>query len=564
MAVEKLKFEISQTSTGSAIKDMNESLRKNRKELNATRVGIGEIAGALGEVSPAAGTAATSVGKFGTAFLGGGIVGGLIQSAIFAIGGAIAYFTGRTKEATEAANTYADALRGNVKDAIATARGEYAELAGDISKVEAEAKAALAAMNGEVTSEASFQIHQLHIDALQKITDDMTKEAVAVVNAETALKEANIRASAAVEVATNNHNAAKDALKNAQDRRTAAEEQLASVQSIYADETKRHAALLEERSRLQKAITDVDYLLENGMIDYYKAQEMRKASTVKLAEFEKAHAEEFAHLAELDKQVGASKRELASAETGLAQATRAEAAASASVGVARAESTRKILEAESSLEKAQAAESDAMLARAWAEDDAAEAARAAKEKDAELDKAKEERAKAEKDAAKRAESATVGGGVGGGGGGGGGGGAGGGAGGGEVRLDGGQLSQLTRPRGLDDKTWELLTSGKANVRDWQRYERQKDRERREEYARRKPDMIRISKLMQTPQALWAKSDREFFDTYKARIAPEMSKKMALELVKEGKTHFLTAEKFEKGTKTDKQILAYLEKALGIK
>lgn len=129
----------------------------------------------------------------------GGVWGALAAAANLTIG----FIVEKIQEMREAASKFAETLRDEVVQSITSINENFKKTSDQINQTKADAKDMMDVLNGEVAKNTQLKIHELHIETLQKITDDMSKAGKDVILADEAYQAACIKGAAAVETAAN-------------------------------------------------------------------------------------------------------------------------------------------------------------------------------------------------------------------------------------------------------------------------------------------------------------------------------------------------------------------------
>lgn len=227
MAEEKIQLTLGGDYTaGAAFAQGNRDIKNFQKAANDM---TGAIRGGLGTITKSLDSDLSNSIQKASGILGnlahGGIWGVLAAGVTTAIGYAVEKF----KEAQEAAKKYSEILRTEVVDAIKSIGNKFKDTSDQITKAREDAKGMMDVLNGEVANNAQMKIHELHIETLQKMTDDMSKAGKDVITADEAYQAALIKGSATMEQAANAVQTAKDNSQAATDKRIAAEEAYANI-----------------------------------------------------------------------------------------------------------------------------------------------------------------------------------------------------------------------------------------------------------------------------------------------------------------------------------------------
>lgn len=271
MADNHIQFRIGSTFEGEGFKKAQAALAENRKEIASSVRGLGELTNALGGISPATETAVSSVRSLGAAFLSGGIVGGTIQLAIQGISFAVEKGVELFKSFEERTRRLAETMRDDFLAAIGSSEARFKSLSAEMAKANQQARDLAAVLNGQVAQDVQMKVYQLHMDKLQAVTDNMTEGGKAVVEAQFAMREATLKAQAAVETSYNNLELANAEVVNAGKVLAEAERRVAESDIVLNDARQNEAGNAEYLARVQaenaeahKALEDATYAVEKA------------------------------------------------------------------------------------------------------------------------------------------------------------------------------------------------------------------------------------------------------------------------------------------------------------
>ena len=546
MADTNIRFKIGSSFEGEGFKAATKAIQENKKEISGSVRGLGELTKAFESLSPTAAESLGIVKQFGAAFVTGGIVGGTIQLAIQGISKAVEFGVDMYNKAKEAVAKYAAEFRDNLLAAIGDGAVRLEALANNMERVTQQAKDMAAAMNIATDTKVQNEIYRVNVEKLQQITDDMTTASRGVVEAQANQQIAIIKATAAQEKAA----AALDVASTAYDSAVAVQAEAAKAAS--AAEIRLNVA----RQDLTMSHEDLDKII-------------------------KATADAQAKLANATNAV-------TQAQLNLERAGLAETAAHQQLEVTTLEQARKVKDAQAALErekevqeKANQKLEEAKQKEALARDDWRHELEMMKDKMEEeieerkgLSESTKKLTKAQEDAAgsldelygpdgeegkgkkkgaqdvKVTNPKDIGNGV---------------AVGVGVNLNG--INQnIVKPKGLDDRTFQRIQQGVANVADFQRFNRflQNEEAHGNETTRRMgADAARFLKNADNPDSWLSKRDREFNETFKSKVLPQLPKDVAKQLLGDASKKLLSTETMKSILK-DKQVVdAWLGK-LGLK
>lgn len=307
MADNHIQFRIGSTFEGEGFKKAQAALAENRKEIASSVRGLGELTNALGGISPATETAVSSVRSLGAAFLSGGIVGGTIQLAIQGISFAVEKGVELFKSFEERTRRLAETMRDDFLAAIGSSEARFKSLSAEMAKANQQARDLAAVLNGQVAQDVQMKVYQLHMDKLQAVADNMTEGGKAVVEAQFAMREATLKAQAAVETSYNNLELANAEVVNAGKVLAEAERRVAESDIVLNDARQNEAGNAEYLARVQAENAEAHKALEDATYAVEKAR--RNAATasdkVTLAEqaLEVATKEHDAKILEANKKI---------------------------------------------------------------------------------------------------------------------------------------------------------------------------------------------------------------------------------------------------------------------
>lgn len=563
MAAEKIEFSLGSKFEGEGFKQATQAIKDNRQEINGARQGLGALTSAFKEVSPEAATAVGAVQKFGQAFVTGGIIGGAISLALQGLAFAVTKVTEKIQEAAEASKKYADILRNDVLAAMGESSAQFTKLSTDIDKANREIKDSLALLNGDVARDAQNKVHELHINTLQQITDDMSETGKASILANEALNQTVIKRDAALQQATNVIKAQMEIAENAAKVKDAADAAVFAAETKLAELQERSAEYLAKRQALDDAIANAEQMYNDGIIDLAKYRQLQKEGALKAAELEETYKDQIGYLKDATAKLEAARLNAANAadaeskaETQLAQAQLNIEAQRTKYEAELMDATRKRQEAvelneiaideETSAEEAmieQMNELDSAL-REW-KDSTNKLSEAEKKAKEDLEKGgggNFDPNKVQKVNVVKGTCVSV-----------------------DVDLNN-VNEEIGKPKDLDDKTWNRMRQGLANVADMEKVQRFQDkaqRDRETQLKRIESDSVKFLKIADTPESWRSKADENFIDIYKQEVLPQLPKEIAAKMLGDAGNHVLAKEDMEEFLGDNGTIINYLKK-LGLK
>jgi hypothetical protein len=351
MASEKIELRIS------AKEDATDKLQNVQKGVKDAQKGIGDFAQsggkALSEIAgQIEGPVSGAVRSFG-AVLGMIASGGVFGLIAGAASSAFDLIATEVKKAAEATRFYGVILANELTASIGAVSERFKGLTGSISAADAEAKSLLALVNGEVSHKAEVAVHKLHVETLQKMTDEMSASAKGVILADEALQAVKIRHQAVLDQAVNSRQTAESLAALAVERRTAAESALADAAAKRAEAE--GGEWFAQRARMQSELQIAEDAYKSGMIDAKTFIAKRNVWVSQIKSFEEEYANEIrAHASVIaaEKQLSEEVEKAKAAEV---QATRAVELAKMKEATASNGLERATLDAEAKLREAHAA-----------------------------------------------------------------------------------------------------------------------------------------------------------------------------------------------------------------
>lgn len=314
MADNNITFKIGSKFSGEGFKQAQKAIEDNRKEIASSVRGLGELTSVLGNVSPHAATAVSAVKKFSSAFVAGGIVGGTIQLALTGISFAVEKTADCFKEAAEATRRYAEILKNNLLGSIESSASGFKRLQDEMSKSGSQARDLLAVLNGEVAHNAANKIYQIHVETINKITDNMTETEKAVILAEESRKVAIIKATAAEEQAANAIDAANTQLNASMKVKEAASERAAAADKALADLTEQCGEYVSKRRQVENYLATQEQRFADGQIGLQDVLVARKNANLKIQELEETYKSDVDALQKATADVAQAKQDAAKSD----------------------------------------------------------------------------------------------------------------------------------------------------------------------------------------------------------------------------------------------------------
>ena len=353
MADNTIRFSIGGTFDGEAFDKFNGAINANKKELMSSVRGLGELTTAISGVSPAAGEAVGAVKQFTAAFVSGGIVGGVISLALQGIAEGVKYCAEKFKEAEERAAAYADILRNKVLAALGDSAAAFSELQRQMAQSKREADDMLKVLNGDVAHEAANQVYQIKMDAMNKITAEMTEQEKAVVLALRDKEIAVVMATAAEKQSGNALENATKAVERATELKTAAAQRVSDAESSLAQLQERCGEYLSKRTQIENYLATEEERFKEGSIGLREVLVARKDASLAIQKLEDEYSGQVKQLKDATDSVTAAKKALTEAEYAAKAAQQSATAAEKkhdeaanALALAQAEGAQKVRDAQ--------------------------------------------------------------------------------------------------------------------------------------------------------------------------------------------------------------------------
>lgn len=600
MANNTVEFRIGSKYNGEGFKQANDAIKKNRSEITSSTKGLGELANAFKQISPEAASAVTGVQKFANAFVSGGIVGGLISAAFMGINAAVEFGIKKFNEAKEATEKYAQILKDKVLVAMGESEAKFKSMKTAIEEANAEIKDSLALLNGETAREATNQVHKLHVETLQQITDDMSEAAKASLTAQEALKAQQIRGEAALKVLTDTLEAETKMRDNANKVREEASKRVVEAQKSVEEEERRCHKYLVARGNVLNALEAIERNYNDGMMDQVSYLKAKKKLTLGLDKIETEYKDDVERLNKVNKALETAKNDEKTAINAAKKSQDTLNTTNAKIETQKLENSAKETEATKKAEaaaKKKAEADEAAAIAAWEQSQAEREAEEAAKNRAEADDALFDKIMSEADAVVKATDATEiatkaqkenaeamqkltdaankqADGMGNGG-----------AGGGEGEMSKtlknllkkgqkvdvnvtwpDQMDSIPKPKKLDDETWNRFKNGLANAADMEkiaRYQEREERDRQTARARQVEDSRRFLKIADMPETWRSPADNRFMETFKTQVLPRMSADQAAALLQEGGKHVMMKNDLKEFLGNQSELMKFLQQ-LGLK
>ena len=304
MATERIELELGGKYSASqmfaqAQSDLKAFGRENKDALDAGKKAVGELAGVFeGKLSGAVKMSSTLISDLARGGMWG-LIGSLATSAINMVA---KKFEEAKQKAEEFRKLIAQDMVESVKSAFADTAAEFDKVSNRISAAQKESAEMLAVLNGDVARSAQMKVHELHIQTLQQMTNQLTDSERSVILAQEAYEKAHIVGAAAIEQAHSAEWAARGKIMDASDKRAAAEKALAEALVEQKLVNARLANVSYQHSNMQ---AELNALLSLNLTQNKDWTARVQNARLELAEFEEKHKAELQALTEAEKAVTA-------------------------------------------------------------------------------------------------------------------------------------------------------------------------------------------------------------------------------------------------------------------
>ena len=240
--------------------------RTNKDAIKAGNDVLKELEKGFGQdLSGAIGTTRSILQNIAT----GGLWGAIGAAAGAAIGKVVEWFN----EAKEAALRFGTACKEYVTKSLKNIDDEFKNVTADVSSAKQEIQDFSSIAQGQVVNAANAKIHQLHIETLQKITDNLSDTGKKVILADEALEAAKIKEEAAIRIAAEKVREQRDKRDNVEsvldaaiERREAIESEITNLKSLQTGPIRWYNSLLEQQNIAMS-------LYKSGVMDASKLKE---------------------------------------------------------------------------------------------------------------------------------------------------------------------------------------------------------------------------------------------------------------------------------------------------
>lgn len=223
-----------------------------------------------------------------------GVLQGLAQGGIWgaigaAAGAAIGFVIDKFKEAKENAKQFAVACGEYVTNNLKEIGNQFQKTKSDIEAAKSEMQDFAQIAQGSITASANAQLHQLHIETLQKITDNMSQTGRKVVEADEALAAAKIKQEEQHWQSIARTEAQEKRIRSANDALAAARERLEAVEEESENLTKEENKIILKYSVLRTELDGITRSYKDGLITEEQATRRSAKKREELNEFLEQH-----------------------------------------------------------------------------------------------------------------------------------------------------------------------------------------------------------------------------------------------------------------------------------
>lgn len=308
MADERVQINLSTRADVSGLSDMQKASkafgRENKDALNGVAKSVITLSGAFsGELSGAIGMAANVITDFARAGVWG-LIGSL---ANIAVGELVEKF----KEMKQRAEDCAEYLNSKFSETITGVNAKIKGLSVAIADADRDVDNFIKAANGKITADAKHEIATLHVEALQKITDDMTDAARGCVRAQEAYEAGMVNANAAVEKERTAHLAYVDRRHAINEQVIAAQANVEAAIAKEAETNERYSSVVGDQTTLRLRAMQAEEDMQKG---FKGAYDRYVRWTAELAKYEKENADKLKQMKDASEAVSVARKALADAE----------------------------------------------------------------------------------------------------------------------------------------------------------------------------------------------------------------------------------------------------------
>ena len=223
-----------------------------------------------------------------------GVIQGLAQGGIWgaigaAAGAAIGFIVDKFKEASENAKEFAVACGEYVTNGLKQIGEQFQQTKSNIEAAKTEIADFAQIAQGNMVASANAKIHQLHIETLQKITDNMSQTGRKVIEADEALAVAKIKQEEQHWTSIIKTEEQEKRIKAANETLAAAKDRLADVETQTANLGKEEWEAVWKYTVLKSEIESITQSYKDGLITEKEATERSAKKRAELNELLELH-----------------------------------------------------------------------------------------------------------------------------------------------------------------------------------------------------------------------------------------------------------------------------------
>ena len=302
-----IKFKIASSFSGEGFTNAEMALKRNRQELAAAKVGLGDVVNAFKEVSPATAEAVSCVQNLTQAFASGNIIAGLVQVGLRGIAWCFEKLIEVHKNAIEYTKKVGEVFDKAFIEILGDANKRVRQHTADMEAMNREADNMMKFLNAGIASELHDKIYRLHMEKLQEVTDDMTAGGKALVEAEYAMKEATLKSKAALDMAANAMKASSEKVANAQKVEEEAKKALAESEYRLAQVNES----MSKNAYAVKRATEEHEIAERNLADATRTREnAERESTMAAQKFNAAQQDHILTIKEHEQKIKEANKKL--------------------------------------------------------------------------------------------------------------------------------------------------------------------------------------------------------------------------------------------------------------
>lgn len=249
--------------------------------------------------------------------------GGLWGMVASAAGMAIGFIVDKFKEAQEQAKKFGEYMSDKFVQSIRSVNEEYAQTKKEIDEVQKAAEDAVGVLSGKAAADLASKVYEIHTQALQKVTDDMTEKGKAVVAAEEKLEQAQAKSAIMFWDNYRKLEAANNRVLDAKDLVAEAEKKVAQAEELKNEAELKNVMVVKRRNGIQERIAQLEEQYAQQQISLYEYREKMGKVLAAKAKFEEENSTTLKNLDAVEKEYQKAVANQAAAERALKQATNA-------------------------------------------------------------------------------------------------------------------------------------------------------------------------------------------------------------------------------------------------